>query len=421
MTALASYEAVREACFQRIMADGVLYEAAPDKRALVIQNVVGQYLYEMRAQLTRQERERLVRELVQDILAYGPITPLLDDERVTEIMVNGPSQVYVERDGRIELTDVRFRDDAHVRMVIDRIVAPLGRRVDEASPMVDARLPDGSRVNAIIPPVSLVGPVITIRRFVRRRLGAEELVRTGSLSRPMVEFLRTCVEGRRSVLVSGGTGSGKTTVLNMLSRFIPAEERIITIEDVAELQLQHPHWIRLETRPANTEGKGEVTARDLVRNALRMRPDRIILGEVRGAEAFEMIQALNTGHEGGMSTLHANTAEDALVKLANYVRYAFDLPVAVINAQIASAIDLVVHVHRFPDGRRRVVAVVEVLEASGEHIVTAPIFEFRPDLDGGGRHVWTGHRPRVLEELRRRGLLRKAPELEEKPLVEAAV
>jgi len=404
----AEYEDLRRRCHDRLLQDGRLQDVPPGERAAAIEAMVTQYLYEFRASLSRAERAQLITEIQQDVLAYGPITPLLEDDGITEIMVNGPDQVYVEREGRLHLTDMRFRDDEHVRRVIDRIVSPLGRRIDESSPMVDARLPDGSRVNAIIPPISLVGPVLTIRKFVRRRLDSRELVRLGAMTEEMVEFLRLAVVGELNILVSGGTSSGKTTILNMLSTFIPHDERVITIEDTAELQLQHPHWIRLETRPPNIEGKGEVTARDLVRNALRMRPDRIIVGEVRGAEAFEMVQAMNTGHEGGMSTIHANTAEDALTKLANYMRYTgMDLSTEVINAQIASAVHLVVHVHRFPDGTRKVVSITELLGHRGEQLITQDIWVFRREAGNGevvGRHVWSGREPRTAAVLAERGV-----------------
>ena len=405
----SEYELLRQRCHERLLQDGRLQDVPPEERAGAIEALVTQYLYEFRASLSRAERTQLITEIQQDVLGYGPITPLLEDESITEIMVNGPEQVYVERDGRLILTGLRFRDEEHVRRVIDRIVSPLGRRIDESSPMVDARLPDGSRVNAIIPPISLVGPVLTIRKFVRRRLDSDELVRLGAMTEPMVEFLRLAVIGKLNILVSGGTSSGKTTILNMLSAFIPHDERIITIEDTAELQLQHPHWIRLETRPPNIEGKGEITARDLVRNALRMRPDRIIVGEVRGAEAFEMIQAMNTGHEGGMSTIHANTAEDALIKVANYMRYTgMDLSTEVINAQIAAALHLVVHVHRFPDGSRKVVRITSVVGSRGEEVITRPVWEFRREPNGAGgevvgRHVCVGG-SHLVEVLAERGI-----------------
>lgn len=404
------YEQLRARCQERLLVDGRLSEVPQAERAQAIEVLVNQYLYEMRVLLGRAEKERMIREITWDMLAYGPITPLLEDDTVSEVMVNGPHQVWVERAGRLELTDVRFRDDEHVRMVIERIVSALGRRIDESSPMVDARLPDGSRVNAVIPPVSLVGPVLTVRKFVRSRLTGEDLIRLGSIARPMVDLLRLCVSGRLNILVSGGTGTGKTTILNMLSTFIPHEERLISIEDTAELQLQHPHWIRLETRPPNVEGRGEVTARDLLRNALRMRPDRIIIGEVRGAEAFELVQAMNTGHEGGMSTLHANTPQDAVSKLANYMRYAGMVgDTDVINAQIASALHLIVHVHRFQDGSRRVVAISEVVGLDGHEVVVRDIWRFRrlPSEGGAvaGRYEVATQSPRIAELLAERGVV----------------
>ncbi|MCJ7677418.1 MAG: CpaF family protein [Anaerolineales bacterium] len=313
------------------------------------------------AVLRRSDAERLVQAVIDRVLGLGPLEPLLADPTITEIMVNDPIHTFIERDGRIEPCGVRFRDEAHLRHVIDRIVAPLGRRIDESSPLVDARLPDGSRVNAIIPPLALSGPVLTIRKFSRQPFTLDRLVELKTLRPDMARYLERCVRQRVSVLVSGGTGSGKTSTLNALGRVIPMGERLITIEDSAELQLGHPHWIALEARPPNIEGQGEIPIRTLVRNALRMRPDRIIVGEVRGGEAFDMLQAMNTGHRGSMTTLHANSPEDALIRLESMVLMAgFDLPVTAIRRMIAGAVQVVVQQDRMPDGRRVVTSIVEL-------------------------------------------------------------
>jgi len=322
-------------------------------------------------------RQRLLQEIVDEMVGFGPLEPLLRDETISEIMVNGPKTVYIERKGRIELSDVKFSSDADVRRVIDKIISPLGRRIDEASPMVDARLPDGSRVNAIIPPLALNGPTITIRKFKSDPLKVEDLLRFKSLSQGMALFLAAAVKSRLNILISGGTGSGKTTTLNTLSSFIPDDERIITIEDAAELRLQQSHVVRLETRPRNIEGKGEVTIRDLVRNALRMRPDRIIVGECRSGEALDMLQAMNTGHDGSMTTLHANTPRDCLARLETLVMMAgMDLPQRAIREQIASAIHLIVQVSRLNDGSRRITSITEIQGMEGQTITTQDLFKF---------------------------------------------
>jgi pilus assembly protein CpaF len=357
----------------------------------------------------RFERNRLLGAVIAEVLAYGPIEPLLRDPSISEVMVNGPHQVWVERNGKLARTDVRFEDDEHVRRIIDRIIAPLGRRCDEASPMVDARLPDGSRVNAIIPPLSLVGPVVTIRKFSRDLLTMDHLVRLGSLTTDVANFLAACVAGRLNVIVSGGTGSGKTTLLNILSAYIPSRERIVTIEDAAELQLRQEHVITLEKRPPSVEGRGEVTIRDLVVNALRMRPDRVIVGEVRGPEALDMLQAMNTGHDGSMTTLHSNSPRDTLARLETTVLMAgFDLPHRAIREQIASAIDLIVHQERMADGTRKVVRVAEVQGMEQQTIVMQDVFAFQQLGTDGGRVTGvlapTGIRPRVLEKLQRNGV-----------------
>ena len=354
--------------------------------------------------LSRTERHRMFEQIVADIIGYGPIEPFLADPSINEIMVNGPNAVYIERRGRIEKTAVRFDDDEHLLRIIDRIVAPLGRRVDEASPYVDARLPDGSRVNAIIPPLALNGPVLTIRKFAKIPITAENLVEYGTLTQEALDFLKACVLGRLNILISGGTGSGKTTTLNVLSAYIPNDERIITIENAAELQLRQEHVVTLESRPPNIEGKGEVTIRDLVINSLRMRPDRIIVGEVRGAEALDMLQAMNTGHDGSMTTLHANSPRDALSRLETMVLMAgMDLPHRAIREQIASAIDLIVHQERMRDGVRRVVSIAEVVGMEGDTIVMQDIFRFQQvGVEDGkviGRLRPTGIRPKFMEKL----------------------
>ena len=325
--------------------------------------------------LAREERERLCEEIADDILGHGPLEPLLEDPTVTEIMVNGHDRVYVERDGLVEATTAAFADDAHLMRIIEKIVSQVGRRIDEASPMVDARLPDGSRVNAIIPPLALDGPALTIRKFDGGAYWIEDLVALGTLTEPAARFLEDCVRGKLNVLISGGTGTGKTTLLNALSGFIPPDERIITIEDAAELELQQEHVIRLESRPPNIEGSGEIRIRDLVRNALRMRPDRIIVGEVRGAETLDMLQAMNTGHEGSLTTIHANSPRDALARLETLVLTAgVELPLRAIREQIASAFDLVIHLSRLVDGSRRITHITEVLRMESDVITLSDLF-----------------------------------------------
>jgi pilus assembly protein CpaF len=365
--------------------------------------------------LPRTERAKLLDAIIADITSFGPIETLLNDTNVDEIMVNGPDAVYVERDGMIYETDVRFDNDDHVKRIIDRIIAPLGRRCDEGNPMVDARLPDGSRVNAVIPPISLNGPTITIRKFSRDPLTIDDLISFGTLTPDLVEFLAACVRGRLNIVISGGTGSGKTTLLNVLSGFIPPGERIITIEDAAELQLRQRHVLRLEKRPPNIEGRGEVTVRDLMINSLRMRPDRIIIGECRGAEALDMLQAMNTGHDGGLTTIHANSPRDTLSRLETMVLMAgTELPLRAIREQITAALDLIVHIERMTDGSRRVTKVTEVTDMEKETVVTQDIFEFQVGgADGrrvGGRLVPSGLRPLFSQRLEQLGL-RLAPRL----------
>ena len=356
------------------------------------------------------DRAAFVQEMSAEIMGYGPIEPFLADDTVSEVMVNGPHQIYIERQGRLAPVDARFTSADSLLRVIERIVSPLGRRIDEGVPMVDARLPDGSRVNAIIPPLSLVGPVLTIRKFATQRFSMERLVANGSLTHAMAEFLQLCVRYRKNIVVSGGTGSGKTTFLNALSESIPTSERIVTIEDAAELRLVQPHVLSLEARPANVEGRGEITIRELVRNALRMRPDRIIVGECRGGEALDMLQAMNTGHDGSLTTGHANSPRDLLSRLEVMVLMAgMDLPVRAIREQIASAVDIIVQQTRLSDGRRRVTAIVEVDGMEGEVILTQPLFAFKQrgvGADGEilGRHVAFGQAPRFYEELREAGI-----------------
>ncbi len=360
--------------------------------------------------LTGRARQQTEQEVLYEVVGYGPIQTLLDDPDVSEIMVNGPTQVFIERGGRLELTDRRFADDDHVMRIIEKIISPLGRRLDESVPMVDARLPDGSRVNAIIPPLALNGPCITIRKFAAERLTPDDLVAFGTMTPEMCEFLRACVRARLNGIVSGGTGSGKTTTLNVLSSFVPNDERIITIEDAAELQMQQEHVITLESRPPNVEGKGAITIRDLVRNSLRMRPDRIIVGEVRGAEALDMLQAMNTGHDGSLSTLHSNSPRDTLARLETMVLMAgMELPVKAIREQISGALHLIVHQSRLRDGSRRVVSITEVQRMEGEHIVLQELFTFERHGVGEdgrviGRHRATGVRPLFMDLIEAEGL-----------------
>jgi pilus assembly protein CpaF len=361
--------------------------------------------------LTSEERQRLARAIIDDVLGYGPMQRLLDDDAVSEIMVNGPDAIYAERSGKLRRTGLRFASEEHLRRVIERIVSRVGRRIDESSPMVDARLPDGSRVNAIIPPLAVDGASLTIRKFARDPLQVEDLVRFGSLTPELAELLAACVQGRLNTIVSGGTGTGKTTLLNVLSSFIPSDERIVTIEDAVELQLRQDHIVRLEARPANIEGRGAVTIRDLVKNSLRMRPDRIIIGEVRGGETLDMLQAMNTGHDGSLSTVHANSPRDALSRLETLVLMAgMDLPVRAIREQLASAVDLVVQLTRMRDGSRRVTAVTEVQGMEGDTVTLQDVFLFDygagTDAQGRlrGRPIPTGIRPKFAEQLEDHGV-----------------
>jgi len=360
--------------------------------------------------LSADEKARLIDEITADVIGYGPITRFLEDPDVTEVMCNNTTGVWIERRGLLEETDIVFPNDMALRRVIDRIVAAIGRRVDESSPMVDARLPDGSRVNAVIPPLAVDGPSLTIRKFSKMVLRSEDYIRTGAATEPLMEFLSTCVEAKLNVLVSGGTGTGKTTLLNVLSNFIPQGERIVTIEDAVELKLARRHVVRLESRPQNVEGRGEVTIRDLVRNSLRMRPDRIIVGECRGGEALDMLQAMNTGHEGSLGTLHANTPRDALSRMETMVLMAgLDLPIRAIRDQIASAIDLIVHISRLRDGSRRITSVSEVVGMENDTITLNTLFDFDygAGMDENGRFLGhpkpTGIRPSFSERLLEQG------------------
>jgi len=363
---------------------------------------VGEQLALDRTPLTREERRRIIRDITDDILGYGPLDGLLRDDSITEVMVNGHDRVYIEREGKLERTKVTFVDNAHLLRIIDKIVSQIGRRIDEASPMVDARLPDGSRVNAIIPPLSLKGPTLTIRKFSRDPYTANDLIGFGTISAQGAQFLSACVHGKLNVLISGGTGTGKTTTLNALSAFVPNDERIVTIEDAAELQLQQDHVITLESRPPNIEGRGEIRIRELVRNALRMRPDRIIVGEVRGPETLDMLQAMNTGHEGSLTTIHANSPRDALSRLETLVMTAgVELPHRAIREQIASAFDLLVHISRLVDGSRRITHITEVLRMEADVITLQDIFTAKPPDE---ESVSTGRAARLLSPLAPTGL-----------------
>jgi pilus assembly protein CpaF len=386
---------------------GVLEE---DQARAQIREAAHRVMNEKSVPLPATARQRIVKQIEDEILGLGPMEPLMADNSVADILVNGHDSVYVERYGKLEHTDIRFRDNAHLMNIIDRIVSNVGRRIDESSPMVDARLKDGSRVNAIIPPLAIDGPSLSIRRFAVERLSAEDLVRLDAITPMIAEVISGIVKARLNILISGGTGSGKTTLLNVLSGFIPHNERVVTIEDSAELQLQQPHVVRLETRPPNIENKGEVTQRDLVRNSLRMRPDRIIVGEVRAGEALDMLQAMNTGHDGSLTTIHANTARDAVTRLENMVNMAgLPLSVNTIRAQIASAINVVIQLERMEDGKRRMVSLQEIQGMEGDVITMSEIFTFQRygvDDDGNvvGQSKATGMIPKFHERLRQRGI-----------------
>ena len=382
-----------------------------EKRARVqIRDVANRLINEEAAPLSVIQRRHVVRQIEDEVMGLGPLEPLLADPSVSDILVNGPNNIYVERSGKLQRTAVRFNDDAHLLNIIDRIVSKVGRRIDESTPMVDARLKDGSRVNAIIPPLAIDGPVLSIRRFRKDALNIDDLVRYGSLNRTLVGLLRAIVMARLNVMISGGTGSGKTTLLNAMSAFIPERERIVTIEDSAELQLQQPHVVRLETRQVNVEGRGQITQRDLVRNSLRMRPDRIVVGEVRGAEALDMLQAMNTGHDGSLTTIHANSSRDALSRVETMVAMTgITFPISALRNQIASAIDVIIHMERQEDGCRRIISVQEISGLEADTIVMSEIFNFsRSGVDEKGNVIGkfsaTGIVPEFYDRIRKRGI-----------------
>ena len=380
--ATAPLAELRQLCLTRLDPASVA-GLAPDRLAAEVERLLADIATERRIQLNGREQRQLAAELVNDMLGLGPLEPLLDDDTVADIMVNGPDRVFVERAGRVALSGVRFRDAAHVANICQRIAAAVGRRVDESSPMVDARLQDGSRVNIVFPPLALDGPYISIRKFARKRIDFAKLVEFGSMSAGVAKILEIAGRCRLNVIISGGTGSGKTTLLNAISQLIDNTERIVTVEDAAELQLQQPHVVRLETRPPSLEGRGEVTQRDLVRNALRMRPDRIIVGEVRSGEAFDMLQAMNTGHDGSMSTIHANTSRDAVIRIENMVQMGnFGLPSKSIRQQIVGAVNLIVQVERQRDGGRRLIQVTEVCGLEGDVVILNDIFSFEMTGEG---------------------------------------
>ncbi|MCC6957756.1 MAG: CpaF family protein [Anaerolineales bacterium] len=379
-----------------------------DVRA-TIQELFDQVLAEENIVLTRPERHRLYEQIAAEILGFGPLQPLLEDETITEVMVNGAKNIYIERAGKLARVPMTFESDEHVMRIIDRIVAPLGRRIDESSPYVDARLPDGSRVNAVIPPISLVGPVLTIRKFFKTPITIDQLIQYGSITPEALQFLKACVESRLNIIISGGTGSGKTTFLNILSQFIPGDERIVTIENAAELQLRQEHVVTLESRPANIEGRGEITIRQLVINSLRMRPDRIIVGEIRDEAALDMLQAMNTGHDGSMTTAHSNSPRDTLARIETMTMMAgMDLPTRAIREQISSAIDVVVHQERLRDGTRKIVNITEVSGMEGDVITMTDIFQFEQTGYENGKVVGrlrpTGLRPKFIDKIEASGI-----------------
>jgi len=403
----------KEKVYQRLLKvmDLSLLGSLEDKEARKqIREICERLMVEEQAPLSLVSRQRVTKRIEDEVLGLGPLEPLLADKTVSDILVNGHDRIYVERKGKLELTDIRFNSDSHLLNVIDRIVSAVGRRIDESSPMVDARLKDGSRVNAIIPPLAIDGPSLSIRRFGVELLTIQDLINFGSLTEQLSRVMQGVVRGRLNVLVSGGTGAGKTTLLNLLSSFIPEYERVVTIEDSAELQLRQPHVVRLETRPPNIEGRGEITARDLVRNSLRMRPDRIVVGEVRGAESLDMLQAMNTGHDGSLTTVHANTPRDALARVENMVSMTgITFPAKALRSQIASAIDVVIQVERQEDGRRRVVSLQEINGMEGDVITMSELFVFeRRGLDKDGNVLGelrpTGIVPAFQKRLRERGL-----------------
>ena len=383
-----------------------------EKLHAIVRSELNHVVEEQDVPLTVAQQQRLISDVEDDVLRHGPLQRLLDDPSVTEIMVNGPDQVYIEQSGKLQRSDARFKSEDHLRRIIERIVSRVGRRIDESSPLVDARLADGSRVNAVVPPLAFNGSALTIRKFSRDPFTVHDLIRFGTLSSDMADLLRACVQARLNIIVSGGTGTGKTTLLNVLSSFIPESERIVTIEDAVELQLQQDHVVRLESRPPNVEGKGEVSIRELVRNSLRMRPDRIVVGEVRGGETLDMLQAMNTGHDGSLSTLHANSPRDAIARLETLVLMAgMDLPLRAVREQIASAVDVVVQLTRLKDGTRRVTAVTEVQGMEGQTVTLqdAFLFDYAAGVDANGRFrgtsVATGVRPRFTDRFAELGIV----------------
>jgi pilus assembly protein CpaF len=409
----ATYESLKISIHQKLLDSvdlSIMESLSPERLRAEIATLVERLLAEANAVINDAERRNLVRDIQHEMLGLGPLEPLLADPSVSDILVNSATQVYVERRGKLELTDIRFSDDAHLLKIIDKIVSRVGRRIDESSPMVDARLPDGSRVNAIIPPIALDGPVVSIRRFATVPLKMDDLLKNKSLTPEVATLIQGLSRAKVNILISGGTGTGKTTMLNILSANIPHYERIVTIEDAAELQLQQPHVVRLETRPPNIEGKGEITQRSLVKNALRMRPDRIILGEVRGPEAVDMLQAMNTGHDGSLATIHANTPRDALARLENMIGMAgLNLPPKAARQQIASAITAVVQIARLSDGKRKVMSLSEITGMEGDIITMQEIFSFRQtgvSNEGAvqGYFSAAGVRPKFIERLRSHGV-----------------
>ena len=415
----ASYQAIKSEIHTHIIDEmpddlqRVINQSSSDQKELrrIVEGICADAIKDNPFAIPLGDRERLVEELISEILGLGPIEPLLKDSSVTEVMVNGPDSIYIERKCRLQKTDVRFRNTEHLMHIIDRIVTAVGRRVDESSPMVDARLADGSRVNVIIPPLSLTGPCVTIRKFSKDVLTVDKMIEFGSFDQRMAEFLEDCVKGRLNIVVSGGTGSGKTTLLNVLSSYVPATERIVTLEDSAELQLKQDHVVTLETRPPNIEGEGEVTMRDLVRNALRMSPDRIIVGECRTGEALDVLQAMNTGHDGSMTTAHANSARDALSRLETMVLMSgMELPLRAIRSQIASAVDIIVQIARLRDGSRKIINIAEVTGMEGDIITLQDLFRFENhglDSDGRitGEFLTSGLRPMCTEKLAMNGVV----------------
>jgi pilus assembly protein CpaF len=393
------YKKLREYLIATVTQDLSAVELTPEKRQQAIQDRLADALARTKLTLSDPIRNRLLRDILDEITGYGPLQPLLDDPDITEIMVNGPKKIYIEKKGLLERTNVVFDDNLHILKIIDRIVSPLGRHIDSDSPMVDARLPDGSRVNAVVPPCAVDGASLTIRKFRKDKFSIMQLIELNSLTQGMADFLRACVLGRLNIMISGGTGSGKTTLLNALSGFIPEEERIVTIEDAAELQLQQDHVVRLETKLASVEGHGTVTVRELVRNSLRMRPDRIIVGECRGGEALDMLQAMNTGHDGSLTTIHANSPRDALSRLETLVLMAgMELPIKIVRQQISSAMDVIVQVSRMRDGTRKITAITEVAGMEGDVVVLSDIFKFnQTGVDAEGKILGqvkpTGIRP----------------------------